>query len=248
MNKAKLVSLILLVAIALTGAGYAYWNDTIVVAGTVTTGELCVELLEYDDLDDVDSPYVNYINSDGEIERRDYDESRIEPFVISRDKHTLTAKFVNVFPGMYYCIPFRMINKGTIPAVLKDCTVTWDIKDSTLSGYSESVLRAELEENLKISNLQMKVYNKANTVLNTITFVNGPSITLGQLENKLNEVVGNNQIRLEPGDYIQLASSDGEVAGGSVRFLFGGGFENNFENREFTVNINMDWKQFNDLR
>lgn len=243
MNKAKLVSLILLVAIALTGAGYAYWNDTIVVASTVTTGELCVELLEYDNMDDIEAPYVFYNGVP-----YDYDESRIKPFVISPDKHTLSTNFVNVFPGMFYYIPFRMINRGTIPAVLKDCTVTWDINDSTLNGYDESALRAELEENLKVSNLQMKVYNKNNTILNTLTFVNGSPITLGQLENRLNEVLGDNAIRLEPGDYIQLASSDGEISGGYVRFLFSGGFENNFENREFTVNINMDWKQFNYLQ
>lgn len=241
MSKTKLIALILLLTVVLMGAGYAYWNETLTVIGTVTTGELNVEFLQYDNMDDIESPYI--MHNEGRI---DYVESRIAPFKISEDKHTLTAGFKDVFPGMYYFIPFRMENKGTIPAVFKSCTVTSDIDDSTLGGLSESSLLAQLRSNLKISNMELRVYNKDNIRTKTLVVVNGSTIPLSALESTLNNILMLNPIRLEPGDSLQLADTDGKISGGFVRFLFSKDFTNDFQNKRFDVNINTEWKQFNE--
>jgi len=228
------------------GAGYAYWSETVVIKTTVTTGELSVEFLPYDQRVDVDEPVVIY-NNRLQILRN----CRVTPFTLQDDNHTLVARFIDVFPGVYYSVPFIMHNNGTIPADFKRCTITADIKDSCLKpGDNEADLLAQLYANLKINSLYFEIYDGNRQIGNTIYCVNDTPISLGELENMINTTLRNAKVRLEPGHYLQVSSEPGmtigKEMGGKVQFLFSSDFDNSFESREFTVNINMEWKQFND--
>ncbi len=234
MNRIKILTLILLLSTILLGAGYAYWSESVTITGTVSTGELKVELIPYDQIDDVMPPYV-IINGMPLYSRP----SRL-PFDISPDKHTLIAGFKDIFPGTFYAVPFRMDNKGSIPAVLKRCSIVYDIDDN-------GDLLGQLENNLIINHLEMNVYSKDNELKTTIPFIDGLSpVKLVDLESKINSTLAIKKIRLEPGERMQL-SSNGDIMGGFISFLFSGGFDNNFENKQFSVKINLDWRQFNDF-
>ena len=246
MNRMKFLTLILLFSFFVMGAGYAYWSETVTINSTVSTGNLSVEFEPYDDQVEVEDPVVIV---DGSLKKRP--EHRVTPFDLQDNKHTLIAKFVDVFPGLYYSVPFKMRNNGTIPAVFKRCTINSDIKDSCMaSGESEAYLLAELYTNLKINSLYFKIFEGNRQIGPVIYCVDETVISLSQLETQINNTLGNGRIRLEPGQRLQVSSELDENTvkklGGNIQFLFGPDFDNDFEKREFTVNINMEWKQFNE--
>ena len=237
MSKKKLIAIFLILTVCLMGVGYAWWSQTLTVQGTVTTGELNVEFIDYNYLVSVGAPYI--ITNSGLI---NYSECRLAPYSISPDKHTVTASFQNIFPGMFYSIPFTMENKGTIPAVFRSCTVTSDIDDSTLNGLSEQSLLDQLNSNLKITNMEFLVFNSSDpNPIKRLPFINGDQVSLGDLQSRLNAFLTANPIRLEPGQYVQLSTK----SGGFVTFLFSKDFNNDFMNKTFSVSINTQWNQFN---
>jgi predicted ribosomally synthesized peptide with SipW-like signal peptide len=248
MNQVKLLALILLLSLSILGAGYAYWSETVTINETVSTGELSVEFEPYDNRIEVEDPMVLYNNNP-----IDFPDCRVVPFTLQDANHTLSAGFVNVFPGLYYSVPFKIKNNGTIPAIFKRCTVTSDMDDSYIHpGESEADLLLQLNENLKISSLYFKIFDSNdNKIGQTIYCVSETTISLGQLDSQINSVLGNGNIRLEPGQYLQVVSDQGQSTvnklGGKIKFLFSSAFGNEFENRRFSVNIHMEWKQYNEI-
>lgn len=235
MNKTKFIALILLLSFVVLGVGYAYWNETVTIKNTVSTGELSVEFEDYD-APVSDIPYIRY--DDYEIQ---YPNSMITPFRLSQDRHTLTAEFKDVFPGMYYSIPFKMANKGSIPAKFKKCEIGYEIENLKRTD-NEAMLLSELGNNLKVGNLIFRIYNSSGAPVGSpIYCVNGPPIKLNELPARMLQSLAN--VRLEPGQSIQVV--DNQLLG-NIKLLFSGGFENDFMDREFTVDINMIWKQFNE--
>ncbi len=239
MNRAKILILTLLISVALFGVVYAYWNQTVSITSTVSTGELKVEFLP------VNSKYVELPYIEDGNTRIDYRNSRVTPYTLSNDNQTLSVEFGGVFPGMYYYIPFELENKGTMPVIFKNCKISRDITDSFLNGQNEASLLSELDSNLKISNLEFILYDSNDTVIKELPCVNGSPIPLGELESKINETLKSSSIRLEPGQHLKLSSSEGKEFSGYVRFQFGQGFSNAFEDKQFSVTINMEWTQFN---
>ncbi len=230
MNRVKILALTLLLAVSCIGAGYAYWNESIVISSTVSTGELKVVFENIDDGIEPDYPYIDYNGLEfPELRENNY---------LSNDDHTLIAGFNNVFPGLYYSIPFEVRNKGTIPATFRQCTVKSEM--NVPSG--ESSLISQLNENLKIKSLFFRVFDSAGHA-QFIKVVNGTSINLGELESKINTAL--NGFTLNPGQNLQ-ATDKMDQFGGKIKFLFSSDFGNDFQNREFKVIITLDWKQFNE--
>ena len=246
MKRIRTVCLMMALVCMVMGVGYAYWNETITVNGTVSTGELRVEFEEYDNLIDVPRPYIIH---NGRV--RYYDDSRIAPFSLSNNKQTLVANFVNVFPGMHYSIPFKMVNNGTIPAVFASAAVTCDIADSTLKpGEKKEDLIRSLRNNLKINDISVQVFNRNGTRLYTIHPYYDDYISLDTFQHELNSRILKG-IRLEPGQYLEITGSQSQPIanklGGQMEFFFSTSFGNEFEEKQFTVSVQIDWKQFNAL-
>ena len=239
MNRAKLLTLILLLSVTVIGAGYAYWSEALIINSTVTTAELRVEFEDIENIVEPDYP---------DIEDMEFPDYRV-PTKLIDENHTLIAAFRNVFPGLRYSVPFKLINKGTIPATFKNCTVTSDIKDSCLkSGESEDALITQLNANLKIKYLHFRIFDGNGAQIgSTTSIVNGTPINLVDLAGKINTALNN--LTLYPGQYLQVSSDQNievKKLGGKVTFLFSSDFGNDFENRDFSVKINMNWKQFNE--
>lgn len=113
MKKTRFIAAILIAAVVLMGAGYAYWIQELNITGTVNTGELKVQFVELEILndhggyDDVLWPWVkDYINVDLDME----DEK-------------LTAEFQDIYPGAGGYIRFRVANTGTVPAMVTGITI-----------------------------------------------------------------------------------------------------------------------------
>lgn len=109
MKKTKLIALVLCAAFMVMGAGYAYWQDTLVINNTVATGELNVKFTEATLTSEEDgTPYVEFIEN------------------LVADKE-LTLEVGNLYPGAAYNLNAKMKNVGTIPAVLHNVIVTEDM-------------------------------------------------------------------------------------------------------------------------
>ena len=86
MKKTKSLALVLVVAIMMMGAGYAYWTEDLTINTTVDTGILDVTFEEPANIDDenVDQP-----NAD-----------------VSPDGHTMSVTFNDIYPGVSNTIYF----------------------------------------------------------------------------------------------------------------------------------------------
>lgn len=127
MKKLRFLSMFLLAALLAAGASYAAWSESIVVNGTVNTGEVdwyindvlmqldnspdytCDENFEnkYPLDKDVGSTETELVDSDGDGDK---------------DKAVVTVN--NAYPGYYNCITFEVKNNGTIPLKMEDLAVT----------------------------------------------------------------------------------------------------------------------------
>lgn len=104
MKKTKSLALVLVVAIMMMGAGYAYWTEDLTINTTVDTGILDVTFEEPANIDDenVDQP-----NAD-----------------VSPDGHTMSVTFNDIYPGVSNTIYFDMVNNGTLGAYVDDFEIT----------------------------------------------------------------------------------------------------------------------------
>ncbi len=119
MKKAKLIALTLVVAIMMVGAGYAYWSDSVNINGTVNTGEFKVEFI---------NGSVGYVDH-GESGATNYT-TLTEPILTNTDPNTARLAISNMYPGKEVTYTLKVKNKGSIPAVFKDASVSYKGSDS----------------------------------------------------------------------------------------------------------------------
>lgn len=116
MKKTKYLALVLVAAIALMGAGYAWWTDTLIASSTVNTGYLDVDFTSYgheasSQWVKVANHYITQLENDGE----DY------PYG-SRDKAVLVIN--DMYPGSSVTQTLTLTNVGTMPVNLSQMIIT----------------------------------------------------------------------------------------------------------------------------
>lgn len=97
--KAKMAALFasLMIALAVLGFAYAYWNETLTIAGTVETGEL-----------DVKFSSATCTDNEGGID--------VGTCTVSTTDQTMTVTIENAYPSYECTVTFTIDNTGTIPA------------------------------------------------------------------------------------------------------------------------------------
>lgn len=131
MKKFKFLILIVYLALLVTGVGYAYWSDSLIVNNTVTTGELSVRFedgslngLKFSDLKA--SKYV--LDADTAIKIGN-DNS------IVTDNNTAAITIPHIYPGSWAAFRLKAINSGTIPVKITDIKFSDISKDTELLSY-----------------------------------------------------------------------------------------------------------------
>ncbi len=111
MTKKGLFTVILVVMLVMgIGLGaVAYWTNVLTVDNQVTTGSLNVIYIHPSYL----FGFASWVQPDP-----------VNPLVISGDQKSITCKVKNLYPGGYYRVYMTILNKGTIPAKIKDITIT----------------------------------------------------------------------------------------------------------------------------
>lgn len=157
MKKVKLLAATLTVAVMLTGAGYAYWTDSLKINNTVSTGEMNVEFVD----GGIGHPWgiaSQYLTATASQD----------------DPKTTTIAISDMHPGSVAALVATFENKGTIPVVFDNVDVTFDdtntdqeLKDNLfmLAGY----FLLDKNNNYKGGNLiSVNSLNELETQLNTL--------------------------------------------------------------------------------
>ncbi|MEL1135341.1 SipW-dependent-type signal peptide-containing protein [Desulfitobacterium sp. THU1] len=231
--KKGILALTLAASVMLTGAGYAYWTDSLAINNTVSTGEMKVEFI---DKGQTGFPFGIAYDNAGEFA---YVASEID----QTDAKTTTITLSNMYPGVVGSYFAVIENKGTIPAVFDNAVVSFgantdqELKDDiwTVAGYE----LYDKDDQIKGANLAV-------------------AQSLDELQAQLTTLFSG--LRLEPGDYIMLDVPEEGYAkikefapgwepkeGHSLHFIMPTTVENddNAEDKTAEFAITINWKQHN---
>ncbi|MGI6587274.1 MAG: hypothetical protein ACOX2N_00515 [Peptococcia bacterium] len=116
MKKTRLLIATLVCAVMLMGIGYAWWNDSVVIAGTAVTGNMDVNFAEE----------VN-------VEKSDY--VIAEAAVSDEEMETIDCSFTNLYPDAVAGFSGIIENNSSIPVKLAEATFTLEPEDGILADY-----------------------------------------------------------------------------------------------------------------
>lgn len=178
MNKTKLITLSLVIALVLMGTAFAWWTQSTTISNKITTGELDVELKEISD------PVIRFTKNNKSILNLlsiyDHYGAEVTKFDFP-NQYTLDVVVENMFPGSYTSYYFEVNNTGTVPIKVSDVKLT--DKGSTLP--------ADKLNNLPITFTYILKSEANNFPLPTITNnIKGTYADIvGKIKNALKDVV-----------------------------------------------------------
>jgi hypothetical protein len=108
------IFVILVLSLITIGVGYGLWSETLVINGTVRTGNLDAEMavLEVDRTDDETGALLgNGENDNTQFELKDI--GQCEAVMINR--HTMRVTVSNAYPSFHCFVRYAVDNIGTIP-------------------------------------------------------------------------------------------------------------------------------------
>lgn len=133
MIKRRLIIPVLIIGLALTGTGYAYWTDQLKISSTVSTGELRVEFVEEEGW--VPSIYPAITEYEPYLQLGKAHGNKATSFTIG-----------NMFPGATVVYEANMANLGTIPAKIENIEISFpETEDSQEPNDPMDLVKSNLE-------------------------------------------------------------------------------------------------------
>lgn len=189
MKKTRIIALVLVAAVMLMGAGYAYWTQNLTITSTVDTGEMnveftCSEAFDYND----QFPFFfdNYIT--------------VEEGIVD-ENHKIEYSISDIYPGAGGVLGFKIENTGTVPAKLTGITDTvildnGNLKDEFDYVVSSLILYKPVKKTVPFIGydyVQEKIIDITNPLF---------ASTYSDFVNKLETTLG--RYVLEPGAYFEI--------------------------------------------
>lgn len=123
MKKAKILALVLVAALMLTGGAYALWNQSVTLSTTAAMGNMNVALT----CDHAIYPmsYMPGIAGGAWLTRGDA-EDYMNPLTgtVSTDKQSINVTVGKMYPGAKYGLNYEIANTGDVPFNLQGVTIT----------------------------------------------------------------------------------------------------------------------------
>lgn len=223
MKKTRFIALVLVVAVMLLGAGYAWWTDYTVINGTVDTGEL-----------DVNIQWASLIYPEYAEGSVGHDDNSIT-FNVSKLYPTKYGS--EEFKPSYARLHFSIKNEGTVPAKLSNIRFTPTNESSDVWDYLKTVIH-----------IHYGIPSATGTSLTTKGSLTGTNPLRGKLED-LETLLTNSPCTLQdfvlmPGEAIWFGANEPEK--NSLRIYLDKEAPNDItENESIGFKLEFDWVQYN---
>ncbi|NOZ88710.1 MAG: hypothetical protein GXO15_02150 [Crenarchaeota archaeon] len=146
------------ILLAIVGAAYAAWTETLRIEATVKTGELDVAFDE-NSLQVTDTGADP--QADGYDNGEDFDvaQAYLQPLSHDDEGDLVALNFTlnNTYPGYTACAEFNITNIGSIPARITDINVTVDDTTYTYEDYVNNNEKIELYDGAIVVKYNMTV-------------------------------------------------------------------------------------------
>lgn len=215
MKKVKLIAVMLVLALALVGAGYAAWTDSAKIEGTVSTGEMTTEWEAFF----LRIPGVGHDHNAEPLPAYVTAEAGIDP----SDSKKAFLSIENLYPsgplGEKVAVTGHVVNTGTIPVLYNgvDITVTQD--DNDVCDYVR---------------MDVRVATRVNGNWTVIYEVN--DVSFNDLKTHLDTAL--NGVQVEVGDAIGFGEN-------TLKFWLDSNAPNDVQGSTLGFEFEMNFKQFN---
>jgi len=226
MKKHKILVVALALAVMLTGAGYAYWTQTLTIENTVTTGNMDVGFLCPED-DDWDDGYISGNHSD------------LVDLVVDRaaDRQSIAFTVGNFYPGAGASLDFVVKNTGSVAAKITNVTGNVTENDLLCDALDYKFNKVKVYNFLGIPYREEIIDVEADTV----------SALASGLTGALNNII------IQPGDILVLESDGwfetgigGEVEAPGYEILMPASISgNDFESQTAKFTLSLNFTQVN---
>ena len=232
-------------AVLVTGAGYAYWTDSITVNNTIETGKLEVTLLGAQEKYNVDQWGNQSWNKNPEL-KDNVDmlaNSQGETYDLHMGKwkdlsglttrfdttnNTISFNFQNMYPGCTGYTEFSAKNTGTVPAAIQTVSFGGTLDNSEIASELGSAMKVDYS--FTISNADTGVVRK------TIT---ESDVALSALESTLKADLEG--LYLLPGEELTSGATDEEGMGYTMNFKIPGTSLTGDQGEEQTIAFDLDF-------
>lgn len=223
MKKHKILVVALALAVMFTGAGYAYWTQTLTIDNTVNTGYLDVAFVCEDD-DAWDDGYISGRHTD-------LVDLTVDP---AEDRQSMDFTVGNFYPGAGASLDFVVQNTGSVAAKITQIT-------------SSDIENAALCDALNYKFNKVKVYSLLGVSLyEEIIDVNAGDVAAlaSGLTGALNDII------LQPGDVLVLEADglfgSGEEAEPGYEILMPSSISgDDFEEETASFKLSLNFTQVN---
>jgi predicted ribosomally synthesized peptide with SipW-like signal peptide len=177
MKKVRVLGLAIAAAMTLTGAGYAYWNDSVTINSTVNTGKLEAKF----DTTKTMITFSNNINTNRNVAMGDvvYDVPE------HNGDRAAAARYANVtlnnlYPGATADIELKIVNDSTIPVKLADIAFT----NQSVFDATKATIRVDFDYNedgvkdYTIDNILSDTAKTQLEKLNNVEIAAGKDVTI----------------------------------------------------------------------
>ena len=222
-KRTKMLVMIMVLAFALTGVGYAAWTDTLVINGSVATGDLDVDFVSGRICGLTFCPAI-----------------AADPYVTKSIKYidddTCEVTIGNLYPGAKVWFDVAQQNKGSIPVKFDKATITFD-GDTELVPYLKA--RGSYIADTKGGGLLLpNVFLGGGTIFHP-TFGN-----LSELGTAMTSALQGKQFNKD-GWICFAEEQQSEDTPSCIYVKLDESAPNDVQDKEITFTITMDWKQFN---
>ncbi|MBP8639845.1 MAG: hypothetical protein KBI01_02945 [Oscillospiraceae bacterium] len=228
MKKAKILAVILVMSLMLTGVAYALWNENVTLSTTAAMGEMDLAIT----CDNHIYP-LSFMPGIGALGRT-YTYADMEDYMnpltgcVSADRQSITVTVGDMYPGAKYGLNYAIRNTGDVPFKLKGVTVTCT---------DNSALFAKLTGSFQF------LYQKADGATTPI-FVSASAMTADRLGNAIADAC--KDIVVYPGDeLVGYRANQDEVSTFMQVMVDGTITGDEFENQSTSFVVDFNWEQCN---
>ncbi len=231
-KRSKILAIILVLAFALTGVGYAWWTDTLYINGTVTTGTLDVSFVSEDGCHPFAQHYPSIEYKDIPGFPLDNDLVEVDIYPEGDDKYIVTIN--KLYPGAKIRLDVKQQNVGTVPAKFANAELKFT-KGAKWAEYLKGAAHYRTS-----TGLSGNILGQCDFWFDNVWVWED----FDKLDDAMNEKLANRVI-LPPEGWMTFSTSDEEP--GCIWIMLDENAPNDVQDKTIEFVLTMNWKQFNEI-